>query len=115
YAMRIWLNPDKLRAFRMSPTEVMERVRGQNVQFATGSLGVQPAVEGQQVIAPVSAEGQFSTKEEFENVLLRTEANGTSVRLKDVARVELGLNSYAFDVRLNNEPVAGFGVLLTPG
>ncbi len=58
---------------------------------------------------------QFSSKEEFENVILRTEPNGTSVRLKDVARVELGLNTYSFDVRLDNQPVAGFGVLLSPG
>jgi multidrug efflux pump len=115
YSMRIWLNPDKLRAFRMSAADVVAKVRGQNVQFATGSLGEQPGVEGVQVVAPVSAEGQFSSKEEFENILLRTEANGTSVRLKDVARVELGLNSYSFDVRLDGQPVAGFGVLLTPG
>ena len=115
YSMRIWLNPDKLRSFRISAAEVLERVRGQNVQFATGSLGEQPAVQGQQVVAPVSAEAQFSSKEEFENVILRTEPNGTSVRLKDVARVELGLNTYSFDVRLNDQPVAGFGVLLSPG
>jgi multidrug efflux pump len=115
YSMRIWLNPDKLRAFRMSAADVVAKVRGQNVQFATGALGEQPGVEGQQVVAPVAAEGQFSTREEFENILLRTEPNGTSVRLKDVARVELGLNSYSFDVRLDGQPVAGFGVLLSPG
>ncbi|MEO8019195.1 MAG: multidrug efflux RND transporter permease subunit [Pseudomonadota bacterium] len=115
YSMRIWLNPDKLRAFRLSAADVLAKVRGQNVQFATGALGEQPATQGQQVVAPVSAEAQFSTKEEFENVILRTEANGTSVRLKDVARVNLGLNTYSFDVRLNNQPVAGFGVLLSPG
>ena len=74
YSMRIWLNPDKLRSFRLSAADVLARVRGQNVQFATGSLGVQPAVEGQQVVAAVSAEAQFSSKEEFENVILRTEA-----------------------------------------
>ncbi|HWN46718.1 MAG TPA: efflux RND transporter permease subunit, partial [Steroidobacteraceae bacterium] len=84
YSMRIWLNPDKLRSFRMSAADVLARVRGQNVQFATGSLGEQPAVEGQQVVASVSAEAQFSSREEFENVILRTEPNGTSVRLKDV-------------------------------
>jgi multidrug efflux pump len=115
YSMRIWLNPDKLRSFHMSAAEVVAKVRGQNVQFATGALGEQPAVAGQQVVAPVAAEGQFSTIQEFENVILRTEANGTSVHLKDVARVELGLNGYSFDVRLNDQPVAGFGVLLTPG
>src|SRR6187549_810760 len=115
YSMRIWLNPDKLRSFKMSAADVLAKVRGQNVQFATGALGEQPAVKGQQVVAPVSAEAQFSSKEEFENVILRTDANGTSVRLKDVARVELGLNTYSFDVRLDNQPVAGFGVLLSPG
>ena len=115
YSMRIWLNPDKLRSFHMSAADVLARVRGQNVQFATGSLGEQPAIQGQQVVAQVSAEAQFSSKEEFENVILRTESNGTSVRLKDVARVELGLNTYSFDVRLDNQPVAGFGILLSPG
>jgi multidrug efflux pump len=78
-------------------------------------LGEQPAVQGQQVVAPVAAEGQFSDKSEFENIILRSEPNGTSVRLKDVARVELGLSNYAFDVRLDDQPVAGFGVLLSPG
>jgi multidrug efflux pump len=115
YAMRIWLDPDKLRSFRMSASEVLTRVRGQNVQFATGSLGSRPAVEGQQVTAQVSAEGRFTSTEEFENVILRTEPNGTSVRLKDVARVEIGQQNYGFDVRLNNQPVAGFGILLQPG
>jgi multidrug efflux pump len=115
YSMRIWLNPDKLRSFRMSAADVVAKVRGQNVQFATGALGEQPAVPGQQVVAPVTAEGQFTSIQEFEDVILRTDANGTSVRLKDVARVELGLSTYSFDVRLNNQPVAGFGVLLTPG
>jgi multidrug efflux pump len=115
YSMRIWLNPDKLRSFRMSAADVVAKVRGQNVQFATGALGEQPGVPGQQVVAPVSAEGQFSSIQEFENVILRTEPNGTSVRLKDVARVELGQSTYSFDVRLNDQPVAGFGVLATPG
>jgi multidrug efflux pump len=60
--MRIWLNPDRLRSFKMSAAEVLAKVRGQNVQFATGALGEQPAVQGQQVVAPVSAEAQFSSK-----------------------------------------------------
>jgi multidrug efflux pump len=115
YGMRIWLDPDKLRSYRMSAAEALDRVRGQNVQFATGSLGARPAVEGQQVTAQVTAEGRFTSVAEFENVILRTEPNGTSVRVKDVARVELGSGNYGFDVRLNNEPVAGFGVLLQPG
>ncbi|HLA72755.1 MAG TPA: multidrug efflux RND transporter permease subunit [Steroidobacteraceae bacterium] len=115
YSMRIWLNPDKMRSFKVSAADVADKIRGQNVQFATGALGEQPSVPGQQVVAPVSAEGQFSSIEEFENVILRTDANGTSVRLKDVARVQLGMSTYSFDVRLDDQPVAGFGVLLSPG
>jgi multidrug efflux pump len=113
--MRIWLNPDKLRAFRLSASEVLQTVRAQNVQFATGAIGAAPSVSEQQITAPVSAEGRFGSVEEFENVILRTEPNGTSVKLKDVARVELGLQNYAFDVRLDDQPVSGFGVLLLPG
>ena len=115
YSMRIWLNPDQLRAFRISASEVLQAVRSQNVQFATGSVGAAPAAGEQQITAPVSAEGRFSSVEEFEDIILRTEPNGTSVRLKDVARVELGLQDYAFDVRLDDAPVSGFGVLLLPG
>jgi len=115
YSMRIWLNPDKLRSFRMSAAEVLQKVRGQNVQFATGAIGAAPSAPEQQITAPVSAEGRFSSIEEFENVILRTEPNGTSVLLRDVARVELGLQDYAFDVRLDNAPVSGFGVTLLPG
>jgi adenylate kinase len=98
YSMRIWLNPDKLRSFRISAAEVLQTVRAQNVQFATGAIGSAPSIAEQQITAPVSAEGRFSSVEEFENVILRTEPNGTSVRLKDVARVELGLQDYGFDV-----------------
>jgi multidrug efflux pump len=115
YSMRIWLNPDKLRSFRLSAAEVLQTVRAQNVQFATGAIGSAPSVPGQQITAPVSAEGRFSSVEEFENVILRTEPNGTSVKLKDVARVELGLADYGFDVRLDDQPVSGFGVTLLPG
>jgi multidrug efflux pump len=115
YSMRIWLNPDKLRAFRMSASEVLNTVRAQNVQFATGAIGSAPSAPQQQITAPVSAEGRFSSVEEFEQVILRTEPNGTSVRLKDVARVELGLQDYGFDVRLDDQAVSGFGVNLLPG
>jgi multidrug efflux pump len=115
YAMRIWLDPDKLHAYSMSPDDVLEKVRNQNVQFASGAIGEQPAPANQQFTAPVSAEGRFTAPEQFENIILRAEANGTTVRLKDVARVELGLSGYGFDVRLNDKPVAAFGVQLLPG
>src|SRR6185295_10742424 len=115
YSMRIWLNPDKLRSSRMSAGDVLQKVRAQNVQFATGSIGSAPSMPEQQITAPVSAEGRFGSIEEFENVILRTEPNGTSVKLKDVARVELGLQGYGFDVRLDDQPVSGFAVTLLPG
>jgi multidrug efflux pump len=115
YAMRIWLDPDRLHAYAMSPDTVLERVRSQNVQFASGAIGQQPAVPGQEFTAPVTAEGRFTAPEQFENIILRAEPSGTTVRLKDVARVELGLSGYGFDVRLDNKPVAAFGIQLLPG
>jgi multidrug efflux pump len=115
YAMRIWLSPDKLHAYGLSPAHVLEVVRDQNVQFPAGSIGADPAVPGQQFSAPVTAEGRFTKVEEFENIILRAEESGSTVRLRDVARVVLGPAAYGFDVRYNDEPVAGVGVQLLPG
>ncbi len=115
YAMRIWLNPDKLHAYGLSPSRVLEVVRDQNVQFASGSIGTDPAVPGQEFSAAVTAEGRFTSSEQFENMILRAEPDGSTVRLRDVARIALGPAQYGFDVRLDDEPVAGFGVQLLPG
>src|SRR5579872_6828467 len=114
YAMRIWLNPDKLHAYGLSAATVLDIVRQQNVQVASGSIGAEPAVPGQEVNASVVAEGRFTSAEQFENILLRTEPNGTSVRLKDVARVSLGQYQYGFESRLDDKPVAAFGIQLLP-
>src|SRR4030095_7870139 len=115
YAMRIWLDPDKLHAYSMSPDDVLERVRNQNVQFASGSIGAQPAAADQEFMAPVTAEGRFTGPEQFENIILRAEENGTTAPLNDGAGVELGLSTYGFDVRLDDRPVAAFGIQLLPG
>ncbi|MDI9237659.1 efflux RND transporter permease subunit [Lysobacter sp. LF1] len=115
YAMNIWLNPDQLRGFGLSATEVLQAVRGQNVQFAAGKIGADPAPEGQGFTATVSAEGRFSTPEQFGNIILRTNANGTSVRLRDVARIGLGATFYGFDSRWDGKPAAGFAIQLAPG
>ncbi len=115
YAMRIWLNPDRLHAYGLSPGRVLDVIRDQNVQFAAGSIGTDPAVPGQLISAPVIAEGRFTSVEQFENIIIRAEPGGSTVRIKDVARVALGPFVYGFDVRLDNEPVAGFGVQLLPG
>ncbi|MEO7431078.1 MAG: multidrug efflux RND transporter permease subunit [Dokdonella sp.] len=115
YAMRIWLDADKLHGYSLSASQVLNAVRGQNVQVAAGSLGGEPASDGTGFTATVVAQGRFSTPEQFENIILRTDRDGTSVRLKDVARVELGPFSYGHSVSYNSQPVAGFAVQLLTG
>src|SRR2546423_15255646 len=114
YAMRIWLDADKLRAYRLSAASVLAAVQRQNAQFASGAIGAQPAVPDQAMTATVTVEGRFRSPEQFENVLLRTEPNGASVRLKDVARVTLGAAQYAFETNIGTTPVAAFGIQLAP-
>jgi multidrug efflux pump len=115
YAMRIWLDADKLHGYAMSAAQVLTAVRGQNVQVATGSIGAEPAPKGSGFTATVVAEGRFTSKEQFENIILRADADGTTVRLKDVARIELGPGSYGQRVVWNGQGVAGFGVQLVSG
>ena len=115
YAMRIWLNPDKLHAYGLSAADALDAVRAQNVQLAAGSIGAVPAVPGTGITANVRAEGRFTTPKQFGNIILRTNSDGTAVRLKDVARVELGPYSYMPRAVLNNTPVAGVGVQTVSG
>ncbi|MEW5769693.1 MAG: efflux RND transporter permease subunit [Pseudomonadota bacterium] len=115
YAMRIWLDPLKLASFNMTPGEALAAVQAQNVQLATGELGQAPAVKGQQLSATVITRGRLATPEEFGNILLRTSGTGAAVRLKDVARVELGAQDYVFRARLNGRPTAPVGIKLAPG
>jgi multidrug efflux pump len=114
YAMRIWLNPDKLHAYGLSAADALNAVQGQNIQIASGSIGAAPAVGDQQTTATVTTEGQFNSVEQFKNILLRTNSNGTSVRLGDVARIGLGLQNYSFSTRVNSTTVAAFGVQALP-
>ncbi|HVN45326.1 MAG TPA: multidrug efflux RND transporter permease subunit [Steroidobacteraceae bacterium] len=114
YAMRIWLDPDKLKAYNLSATSVLAAVQSQNAQFASGSMGAWPALRGQTTTATVTAEGRFSSPEQFEQILLRTEPNGASVRLKDVARVTLGAAQYGFETAIGSTPIAAFGIQLAP-
>jgi len=115
FAMRIWLNPDKLHGYNLAANDVLNVVREQNVQFASGTIGGQPAVSGTPIVASVMAEGRFSTPEQFENIILRADPNGTTVRLRDVARVELGPATYGRDTRLDGKPIAAFAVQVLPG
>ncbi|HRF83999.1 MAG: multidrug efflux RND transporter permease subunit [Xanthomonadales bacterium] len=115
YAMNIWLDPGKLQGFGLSATQVLQAIRGQNVQFAAGAVGADPAPEGQVFTATVSAEGRFSSPEQFEDIILRADTDGTTVRLRDVARVTIGPGGYGFDTQYNGKPAGGFAVQLLPG
>jgi len=119
YAMRVWLNPDKLRGYGLSASQVQEAIRGQNIQVASGEIGSEPAMPGQGFTASVTAASRFTTEEEFGNIILRTNEDGSTVSLRDVARIDLGAESYGHSVRLNSKDaggtlIAGFAVLLSP-
>ncbi|WP_329740479.1 efflux RND transporter permease subunit [Dyella sp. A6] len=115
YAMRIWLNPDKLHGYGLSATDVLNAVEAQNVQFAAGSIGADPAVPGQGFTASVSAEGRFTTPQQFANIILRTNTDGTTVTLGDVARIGFGPQNYGFNTVYNGKPIGAFGIQLLPG
>jgi multidrug efflux pump len=114
YAMRVWLDPAKLAGYQMSPADALAAVRAQNVQLATGEIGQLPAPKGQQFAASVVTRGRYTTPEEFGNIVLREGGSGALVRLKDVARIELGAADYGIDARLNGKPIAAMGIKLSP-
>lgn len=115
HAMRIWLDPDKMLNYKITTLEVIDAIRAENNQLATGQIGGQPTVEGQQINATIIAQTLMETPEEFEQIILRTLPNGSSVRLKDVARVEIGSENYGSIRRFNRKNAAGFGVSLAAG
>jgi multidrug efflux pump len=115
YAVRIWLNPDKLQGYGLSTTQVLTAVSAQNAQFATGSLGADPAVKGQVFTATVSGDTLFSSIKQFNNIILLTNSNGTVVRLSDVARITFGAQSYGSAAVYKGKPAGGMGVYLLPG
>ncbi|MFG6416071.1 efflux RND transporter permease subunit [Roseateles sp. DC23W] len=114
-AMRIWLDPAKLVGYRLAPADVNAAIQAQNAQVSSGSIGDLPNVPGQPVAATVVVRGQLSSVEQFGNIVLRANPDGSTVRLKDVARVELGADSYTGrSTRLNGRPSVGVGVQLAP-
>ena len=113
-AMRVWVDPAKLQGYNLSPADVASAIQAQNAQVSAGSLGELPNLSGQTISATVVVPGQLGTTAEFGNIVLRANADGSSVRLKDVARIELGAQSYATTARLNGKPAAGMGVQLSP-
>ncbi len=115
YAMRIWLDPDKLQSYGLSTTQVLNAVNGQNAQFAAGSLGADPAVKGQVFTATVSGDRLFSSLQQFRDIIVMSNNNGTTVRLSDVARVSFGSQTYGQAPRYNGKPAGGMAVFLLPG
>ncbi len=115
YSMRIWLRPDKLAQYNLTPTDVVNSIREQNSQFAAGSFGQQPLKQKQDFTYTVTTQGRFTDPKEFENVILRTDDTGASLLLKDVARIELGAQDYSLMTSLNGQQNAAFGVYLQPG
>src|SRR3954471_11343450 len=115
YAMRIWLDPDKLNTYRVTPGDVMVAIRAQNAQVSVGQLGAQPAAGGQQLNATVTSQGRLTNPEQFRNIILRTETSGSVLKLGDVARVELGSADYSTVSRWNGKPAAGVAVSLATG
>ena len=113
-AMRIWIDPAKLQGYSLSANDVTAAIRAQNAQVSAGEIGSLPNVAGQGIAATVVVGGQLSSVAEFGNVVLRANTDGSSVRLKDVARIELGAQAYATSARLNGKPSTGIGVQLSP-
>ncbi|MET0404710.1 MAG: efflux RND transporter permease subunit [Cystobacter sp.] len=113
-AMRIWVDPNKLLGLGLSADDITNAIRSQNAQVAAGSIGAQPGPVTQQVSATILVKGQLSSPEEFGAIVLRANPDGSSVRLRDVARVELGGQSYAISSRLNGQASAAIGIQLSP-
>ncbi|MBW8771064.1 MAG: multidrug efflux RND transporter permease subunit [Gemmatimonadetes bacterium] len=115
YAMRIWLDPAKLAGFNLTPADALAAVQEQNSQASGGSLGDRPIAEKSEINAAILTQSRFSTPEQFANIILRANPDGSVIRLGDVARVELGAQTYGFDIEMNGEPAAGMAIQLTPG
>ncbi len=115
YSMRIWLKPERLHAYGLSPGDISRAVRAQNTQLATGELGQLPALDDQELNAIIVSKGRLSTVEEFANVIVRANPDGSTVRVKDVARVELGAQDYSIAARIDGQPTATIALRLAPG
>src|SRR5690349_21462392 len=115
YAMRIWLDPAKLATYNLTPTDALAAVQEQNSQSAGGALGDRPLAGGTELNAAILTQSRFTTPEQFANIILRANPDGSVIRLGDVARVELGAQSYGFDLELNGQPAAGMAIQLVPG
>ena len=114
YGMRIWLNPQKMASLGVSTADISNAIRGQNLQVPAGSLGVEPMSEPQKMQFTLRTKGRLTSPEEFENVIIKSNKNGSNIKIKDVARVELGSQNYTYTGRLNGKPTALIQVIPLP-
>jgi len=115
YAMRIWLNPDRMVGYHITPDEIRQAVKAYNAQISAGQAGGLPAIKGQRLNVTVNVQELLQTPEQFGAIPLRTNPDGSTIRLRDVARTELGTESYESDTRLNGNPAAGMLIRLASG
>ena len=115
YSMRLWLKPEKLHSYNLSPADISRAVRSQNSQLAVGELGQLPSAPEQQLNAVIVTRSRLSSPEEFGNIIVRTNPDGSTLRVKDVARVELAAQDYAPSARIDGQPAAAIAVRLSPG
>jgi multidrug efflux pump len=115
YAMRIWLDPDKLNTYRITPADIVAAIKAQNQQVTIGQLGGTPAVPGQQLNATITSQGRLQTPEQFRAILVRSQSDGSSLTLGEVARVELGAENYDIIARFDGQPATGVAVSLATG
>jgi len=115
YAMRIWLDPAKLNNYKLVPADVSAAIQAQNAQVSAGQLGGVPAVPGQQLNATITAQSRLQTPEQFGNIQLKVSAAGAVVRLRDVARIELGSENYGTVARFNGKPATGIAIKMSTG
>ena len=112
YSMRIWLDPNKLNAYALTPVDVSTAIAAQNVQISSGQLGGTPAVKGQELTAAITEKTRLQTPKQFGDIILKTLTNGAVVHLRDVATIGLGAENYNFNTKYNGQPTAGFGIQL---
>lgn len=115
YAMRIWLDPYKLEKYNLIPLDIQNAINAQNSQASAGRLGAMPTLDNQQLSVTVTARSMFENVDEFENIILKTSLDGSSVKIKDVARVEIGAQSYNNVTALNGYPASGISIQLASG
>jgi len=115
YSMRVWLDPHKLAAYGLTTLDVVSAIRGQNAQIAAGELGGTPAIAGQQLASSIVVQTRLETPEQFRNIMLRVNADGSRILLGDVARVELGGENYQYDTEYNGQPASGLAITLASG